>query len=151
MGALLACGRLVVVLPEGSVGWRPLEALLAAATMALGNLAALWQDDVRRLLGWSAVPQSGYGLLDVVALGRSDLAVPSLLLFFAAYALANMAAFAVVIELRGRAQLGAYRGLAARHPLQAASLLVAFLSVVGIPPLAGFTAKLGLSGGDDRA
>jgi NADH-quinone oxidoreductase subunit N len=146
VGALIALGRLVLVLPNQQTGWRVLVAVLAAATMTLGNLAALWQDDIRRLLGWSAVSQSGYGLLAVVALGKSSLAVSSLLYFLVAYSLANLAAFGVVIELRGRTQRDDYNGLAGAHPLLAASLLIAFLSFVGIPPLAGFTAKLALFG-----
>lgn len=144
VGALVALARLIVVLPEDGVGWRPLVALLAALTMTLGNVAALWQDDVRRLLGWSAVSQTGYGLMAVVALGRSDLAVPSLLYFLVAYVVANLAAFGVVIALRGRAARADYRGLAARHPWLTVALAVSFLSFVGIPPLAGFAAKLAL-------
>jgi NADH-quinone oxidoreductase subunit N len=136
----------MLVLPESGVGWRPMIALIAAATMTLGNLAALWQSDVRRLLGWSAVSQSGYGLMAVVALGRSDLAVPALLFFLIAYSLANIAAFGVVVELRGRADREAYAGLSRVHPLLALVLVVAFLSFVGIPPLAGFGAKLALFG-----
>ena len=146
VGALIAISRLVLTLPEDQVGWRLLIAVLAAATMTLGNLAALWQDDVRRLLGWSAVSQSGYGLMAVVALGRSDLAVPSLLFFLVAYSVANLAAFGVVIELRGRADRGTYAGLATAQPLLALVLVLSFLSFVGVPPLAGFTAKLALFG-----
>lgn len=146
IGALVALGRLVAVLPDDRVGWRAVVALLAAATMTLGNLAALWQDDVRRMLGWSAVSQSGYGLMAVVGLGRSDLAVPALLYFLMAYAIANLAAFGVVVGIRGRADLEGYRGLGRNHPLLGASLLVAFFSFVGIPPLAGFGAKLALFG-----
>ena len=146
VGALVALARVVLILPEDSVGWRPLVAVIAAATMTLGNLAALWQDDVRRLLGWSAVSQSGYGLMAVVALGRSDLAVPALLYFLVAYGAANLAAFGVVVELRGRADLGSYAGLGGSRPLLGATLLVAFCSFIGIPPLAGFAAKLTLFG-----
>ena len=146
VGALIALARLVVVLPEETSGWRPLVAVLAAATMTLGNLAALWQDDVRRLLGWSAVSQTGYGLMAVVALGRSELAVPSLLYFLVAYVLGNLAAFGVVVELRGAAERERYAGLAISHPWLAVALVVSFLSFVGIPPLAGFTAKLALFG-----
>lgn len=151
VGALLAVGRLALALPESGVGWRPLIAVIAAATMTLGNLAALWQDDVRRLLGWSAVSQSGYGLMAVVALGRSDLAVPSLLFFLVAYALANLAAFGVVVELRGRPDRMAYAGLSGSEPLLALTLVIAFLSFVGIPPLAGFEAKLALFGASIQA
>lgn len=146
VGAIVALGRLFLALPEDGVGWRPLVALLAAATMTLGNLAALWQEDVRRLLGWSAVSQTGYALMALVALGRSELALPALLYFLVAYALANLAAFGVVIELRGRSEIGAYAGLARARPLLALALVVSFLSFVGIPPLAGFTAKLTLFG-----
>ena len=144
VGGLVALARLTLALPPGAVGSRPLVAVLAAATMTLGNLAALWQDDVRRLLGWSAVSQTGYGLMAVVALGHSDLAVPSLLYFLLAYVIANVAAFGVVVELRGRAQLGDYAGLATAQPLMAGALVVAFLSFIGVPPLAGFVAKLTL-------
>lgn len=146
VGALIALARFVIVLPETTSGWRPLVAVLAVATMTLGNLAALWQDDVRRLLGWSAVSQTGYGLMAVVALGRSELAVPSLLYFLVAYVLGNLAAFGVVVELRGAAERGRYAGLAASHPWLAGALMVSFLSFVGIPPLAGFAAKLALFG-----
>lgn len=146
VGALVALGRLVAVLPEGRVGWRLCVAVLAAVTMTLGNLAALWQEDVRRLLGWSAVSQSGYGLMAVVALGRSPLAVPALLYFLVAYSVANLAAFGVIVELRGQADRASYAGLAGAHPWLAASLLLAFLSFVGIPPLAGFGAKVALFG-----
>lgn len=146
VGAMIVLARLVVVLPDTLVGWRPVLAMLAALTMTLGNLAALWQDDVRRLLGWSSVSQTGYGLLAVVAIGRSDLALPALLFFLAAYALANLAAFGVVVHLRGLTERDAYAGLASRHPWAAAALLIAFLSFVGIPPLGGFAAKLLLMG-----
>ena len=142
VGALVAIGRLAVTLPEADVGWRILVAVLAAATMTLGNLAALWQDDVRRLLGWSAVSQSGYGLMAVVALGRSDMAVTALLYFLAAYAVANLAAFGVVIELRGRTDRSSYAGLATARPVLAFVLVLSFLSLVGVPPLAGFNAKV---------
>lgn len=143
VGAFIALARLVSILPD-AIGWRPLVALLAVATMTLGNLAALWQEDVRRLLGWSAVSQTGYALMALSALGRSDLAIPSLLFFLLAYTVANIAAFGVVVELRGRTELSSYAGLARAHPLLAMSLTIAFLSLIGIPPLVGFGAKLAL-------
>lgn len=144
VGALIALARLLTVLPESSVGWRPLVAVIAAATMTLGNVAALWQEDIRRLLGWSAVSQTGYGLMAIVAIGRSELALPSLLYFLVAYALANLAAFGVVVELRGQAKLSAYADIGRQHPFLTLALVVSFLSFVGIPPLAGFAAKLAL-------
>ena len=112
--------------------------------MTLGNLAALRQDDVRRLLGWSSISQAGYALMAVVALGRSGLAVPSLIYFVGAYALGNLAAFGVVVELRGLSDRHKYAGLSRTRPWLAATLVVAFLSFVGVPPLAGFVGKLAL-------
>jgi NADH-quinone oxidoreductase subunit N len=142
VGALVVLMRLAAVLPESAVGWRPLVAVIAAVTMTLGNLAALWQNDVRRMLGWSSVSQTGYGLLAVVAVGRSDLAVSSMLFFLAAYAMGNMAAFGVVIKLRGLTDRASFRGMGSTHPWLMGALVVSFLSFIGIPPLGGFAAKL---------
>jgi NADH-quinone oxidoreductase subunit N len=146
VGGLVALARFVAVLPADAVGWRPTIAIVAAATMTIGNLAALWQEDLRRLLGWSAVSQTGYGLLAVVALGRTDLAVTSLLLFLVSYVVANLAAFGAVVALRGRTARDDYLGVGHRRPLLAATIVVSFLSFIGIPPLVGFPAKLLLFG-----
>ncbi len=142
IGALVALGRLLMLVPEGMVPWRLLVAALAVATMSIGNLAALWQTDVRRLIGWSSVSQSGYALVAVVVLGRTPLALPALLFFLLGYGMATMAAFAVVTHLRGRTNLADYHGLGAARPGAAAALVVAFLSMVGVPPLVGFFGKL---------
>lgn len=140
VGAAIALARLLALLPAPH---HPtlLIALLAAATMTLGNLAALWQKDVRRLLGWSAVAQSGFALMAIAAMPTSPDARTSLLLFLATYAIANLAAFAVVIELRGRTTLKDYAGLARSAPGPALVLILALLSLVGIPPLIGFFGK----------
>ena len=90
---------------------RPLVAALAVATMTLGNLARFWQDDVRRLLGWSSVSQAGYALMAVAVVGLTPTAVPALLVFLLGYAAANLAAFAAVAHLRGRTALADYAGL----------------------------------------
>jgi NADH-quinone oxidoreductase subunit N len=141
IGAAVALARFVGLYPPEAVAIRPLVAILALATMTLGNLAALWQDDVRRLLGWSSVSQSGYALMAVAVVGLSGSALSALLVFLSAYAIANMAAFAVVAHLRGRTERTAYDGLGAARPVAAAVLVIAFLSLVGIPPLAGFFGK----------
>ena len=146
IGALIALARLMSVIPEETSGWRVVVAAIAAVTMTLGNVAALWQEDVRRLLGWSAVSQTGYGLMAVVALGRSGLALESLLYFLAAYVLGNLAAFGVVVALRGLADRTSYAGLARRRPWLAFAMTISLLSFIGVPPLAGFAAKLTLFG-----
>lgn len=141
IGAAIALARLVVLFDDAS-GWRLLIAAMAVATMTLGNLAALWQTDLRRLLGWSSVAQSGYALMAVTVIGLSERAVPALLVFLASYAAANLAAFAVVTQLRGRTAIDNYSGLAKQRPWVAAVLTLSLLSLAGIPPLAGFVGKL---------
>ena len=144
IGAALALARLLQLFPLETAGWHPLVATLAVATMTLGNLAALGQTDVRRMIGWSSVSQSGYALMAVAVMGLSTEALPALLFFLAGYAVANLAAFTVVTHLRGRTDIEHYRGLAAARPWTCAVLVLSFLSLVGIPPLAGFVGKLTL-------
>lgn len=141
IGALVAAYRLVDVLP-GSIDWPLLVGLLAAASMTLGNLAAFWQDDVRRLLGWSTVSQVGYLLLPVAVAGHANLALPSLLLYLAGYAATNLTAFAVVAAVPARRALADYRGVARDHPWLAGALVVSLLGLVGTPPTVVFVGKL---------
>jgi NADH-quinone oxidoreductase subunit N len=141
IGAVIAVYRLVLVLPE-NVSWPLLVATFAVASMTLGNLAAYAQSDPRRLLGWSTVSQVGYLLVPVVVVGRTDLALPSLLVYLAGYTLTNVAAFAVTSALPDRRDLCAYRGLASSHPWLAGALVVALLGLVGTPPTAVFVGKL---------
>lgn len=144
VGAAVALARIVDLVPPDTLAIRPLIAVLAVVTMTLGNLAAFWQEDVRRLIGWSSVSQAGYVLMAVTVLGLSDQALPALLAFVGSYAIGNLAAFAVVAHLRGRTRLADYAGLAAERPVAAAVLILSFLSLVGIPPLVGFVGKLTL-------
>ncbi|WP_220035264.1 NADH-quinone oxidoreductase subunit N [Georgenia satyanarayanai] len=141
IGAVMAAYRLVDLAPD-SVNAGLFIALLAAVTMTLGNLAAFTQTDPRRLLGWSTVSQAGYLLLPVAVAGRSDLALPSMLLYLAGYAVSNLSGFAVIAASPGRPNLSTYRGLAASRPWVAGALLVALLSLVGTPPTAVFAGKL---------
>ncbi len=144
IGAAIALARFVDLFPPDAFAVRPLIAIAAFATMTLGNLAALGQSDVRRLLGWSSVSQSGYVLMAVAVVGLTNLALPAILLFMLGYAAANLAAFAAVTHLRGRTDLSDYAGLATSRPWVAVALAVSLLSLVGIPPLAGFVGKLAL-------
>jgi len=140
IGALIAAYRLLDIIP-GSIDWPLLVGILAAASMTLGNLAAFWQDDVRRLLGWSTVSQVGYLMLPVAVAGRTDLALPSLLLYLAGYAATNLTAFAVVAALPSRRTLADYRGAARSHPWLAGALVVSLLGLVGTPPTVVFVGK----------
>ncbi len=141
IGALIALYRLVETVPD-AVHLRLLVALIAALSMSLGNLAAFYQQDPRRLLGWSTVSQVGYLLVPVAAAGSSELALPSLLVYLVAYAISNLSAFAVTAALPERRSLADYRGLATSRPWLAGALLVSLLSLVGTPPTAVFAGKL---------
>ena len=141
IGAVVAAYRLVATLPD-TLAWTLLVAVLAVASMTVGNLAAYWQNDPRRLLGWSTVSQVGYLLVPVAVAGRSDLALPSLLLYLVGYTVTNLAAFAVTTALPDRRELRDYRGLAQARPWLAGALLVALLGLVGTPPTAVFVGKL---------
>ncbi|RVX42641.1 NADH-quinone oxidoreductase subunit N [Nonomuraea polychroma] len=139
IGAFVGLFRLATEVFGGT--WRPVVALIAVATMTLGNLAAFYQDNVRRLLAYSTISQAGYLLLPVVVAGRSDLAQPALLFYVAAYAITNAGAFAVVVAV-GRDSPAGYTGLSRRSPLLALALVVCLLGLVGTPPTAVFAGKL---------
>ncbi len=141
VGALVALYRLVSAFPADTA-WSVMVAVLAVTSMTLGNLAAFWQQDPRRLLGWSTVSQVGFVLVPVVVVGRSDLALPSLLFYLAGYTVTNIAAFAVTTALPSRREIGDYRGLGRSRPWLAAALLVALLGLLGTPPTAVFVGKL---------
>jgi NADH-quinone oxidoreductase subunit N len=142
IGALAALLRLLTIAIPAAVDWPLLIAVLAAATMTLGNLAAFFQTSVKRLLAYSTISQVGYLLMAVAVASRSTLAARSLLFYLAAYAATNLGAFAVVAELPHADTLDSYRGLARRHPGLAAVLVVFLLGLVGTPPTAVFVGKL---------
>ncbi|MFI1721906.1 NADH-quinone oxidoreductase subunit N [Streptomyces sp. NPDC020489] len=143
IGALAALFRLGdAVLADSTLPWAALVAVLAAASMTLGNLAAFFQQDVKRLLAYSTISQVGYLLMPVAVAGRSDLAQQALLYYLAAYAVTNLGAFAIVCALPHARALNDYRGLARERPLLAASLVICLLGLVGTPPTAVFLGKL---------
>lgn len=143
VGALVALYRLLAeAFPDAPVDWRSLVAVIAAASMTLGNFAAFFQESPRRLLAYSTISQVGYLLLPVAVAGRSDLALPSLLFYVGAYAVTNLGAFAVVAELPRATTLSDYAGAFVRHPKLALTLVVCLLGLVGTPPTAVFFGKL---------
>jgi NADH-quinone oxidoreductase subunit N len=131
-----------------------LLSVLSAITMTLGNLAALSQTNMKRLLAYSSISHAGYALLGVVVF--RDAGVSAVLLYLATYYLMNLGAFVVVMmvtNLTGREDMDAYRGLAWRGGSLPAVMLATFLfSLAGLPPLAGFIGKFyifaaGIEGG----
>jgi NADH-quinone oxidoreductase subunit N len=116
----------------------------AALTMIWGNVAALIQDNVKRMLAYSSIAHAGYALLGLVAGG--ELGVQSVLLYMLVYTVTNLGAFGFVILLESKGFAGEtvqdYAGLARRHPVAAFGMLLFLLSLGGIPPTAGFMGKL---------
>ncbi len=141
IGALVALSRLVEVMP-GTVNVPLLIAILAVASMSVGNLAALAQTNVRRLLGWSTVSQVGYLLMPVAVITASNGARVALLAYIVLYALTNLAIFAVVACFPSREELDDWAGVARAHPWLTGCLVVAALSLVGTPPTAVFLGKI---------
>lgn len=144
VGAIFALAQVVRDLPAGATAWPLIVAALAVLSMTYGNLAALVQENIVRLLAYSSIAQSGYFLLGVAAVGRSDLALTSLAVFAAAYAAMNLGAFAIVA--RAGRDLGAFAGLGRAAPWTGVAMVVFLISLVGIPPLGGFVGKLLLFG-----
>lgn len=124
-----------------TTGWLPLFAILAAASLLVGNLAAIAQTSVRRLLAYSAVAHAGYALIAVLATNGG---MPALLYYVITYAFTVLGAFGVVavVEQRiGHDRLTAFAGLNRRAPMLSFCMLIFMLSLAGIPPLAGFFGK----------
>jgi NADH:ubiquinone oxidoreductase subunit 2 (subunit N) len=122
---------------------------VAILTMSLGNLIALWQTNVKRMLAYSSIAQAGYMLIGLAALAPLAESwtngLNALLLYLFAYLFTNLGAFAVVIAVEdrtGSANLPDFSGLIRRSPFLAVSMLVFLLSLIGIPPTGGFMGKL---------
>jgi NADH-quinone oxidoreductase subunit N len=142
-GFIVLLRVLWIVFPSLSGVWTSIIAALSVVTMFLGNLVALAQSNVKRLLAYSSIAHAGYIMIGVVALGT--LGVSSVLFYIGAYLLTNLAAFGIVVifsKAVGSDEISAYAGLSRRSPGLALAILVAFLSLAGMPPLAGFVAKV---------
>jgi NADH-quinone oxidoreductase subunit N len=129
-------------------GWRAFFYLLAVVTMTVGNVAALTQSNIKRMLAYSSIAHAGYVLIGVVA--GPPRGISAALVYLAVYTFMQLGAFAVVVLLRRRDIIGDelkdLTGLYASHPWAAVAMLVFMLSLGGIPPTAGFMGKLWLFG-----
>jgi NADH-quinone oxidoreductase subunit N len=111
--------------------------------MTLGNFAALWQSNMKRLLAYSSIAHAGYLLLGLAVL--SDQGLVAILIYFAVYAFMNLGAFFVVMLIAnkiGSEEIDDYKGLGYTAPFLSFSIAVFLISLTGIPPTAGFIAKL---------
>jgi len=134
--------------------WAPLIALIAAASMTLGNITAILQDNMKRMLAYSSIAHAGYTLVGVLVAGipgeTGQFGLKAVAVYLLIYTFMNIGAFGMVIMLR-RANLAGdqvedFSGLAKRSPLAAFTMLILLLSLAGIPPLAGFMGKWYLFG-----
>jgi NADH-quinone oxidoreductase subunit N len=120
----------------------PVIAALATATMLLGNLLALAQKNIKRLLAYSSIAHAGYALIGVAA--YTFLGTAAVVFYLIVYVITNLAAFGVVAaasRVTGSDEIASYAGLSRRSPWLALALLVAFLSLAGMPPFGGFIVK----------
>ncbi|MBI4417855.1 MAG: NADH-quinone oxidoreductase subunit N [Ignavibacteriales bacterium] len=139
----------VLDLPEGmwaslqGFEWNNLFAVLSVLTMTLGNLVAVWQNNLKRLLAYSSIAHAGYMLMGVVVL--SDKGIAAVLIYFVVYLFMNLGAFLVVMMVAnktGSEDIDSYKGLGYRSPLIGVAMVVFFISLTGLPPTAGFIGKL---------
>jgi NADH-quinone oxidoreductase subunit N len=122
--------------------WDTMTIIVAALTILYGNLGALGQRDVKRLLGYSSIAHAGYLLMGVVAMNPLGLA--AILFYLAQYSIASMAGFlamSAVARNGGGSDIDSFKGLHKRSPLLAAGLGLSMLSLAGVPPLSGFFGK----------
>jgi NADH-quinone oxidoreductase subunit N len=120
------------------VQWQVLIAVIAAATLLIGNLTAVFQQSVKRMLSYSSIAQAGFMLLAIFAL--NDAAKEGLILYAAAYSLATIGIFAILIKMNDYT-IDGFNGLGKQQPILAATATVFLLSLTGIPLTAGFLSK----------
>lgn len=145
-------GAFLRVFVEGLGGlkadWSATFLLLCVATLVIGNIVALVQTNVKRMLAYSSIAHAGYALIGVVAAGRLEPSpgIASVLLYLALYTFMTFGAFAIVAMLRKGGiegeEIEDFAGLSKRHPLPALLMLIFMVSLAGLPPTAGFVGKL---------
>src|SRR5581483_5056723 len=146
-GALLRV--LMVALKSAQADWTVLLWAIAAVTMTAGNVVAIAQSNLKRMLAYSSIAHVGYMLIGLVAGGVPG--AGAILYYLLAYTFTTAGAFGAILmaeraDGEEAVEVQDYAGLARRHPVLAATLALYLLSLVGIPPLAGFMAKFALFG-----
>jgi NADH-quinone oxidoreductase subunit N len=138
----------MLALPLPQFEWGLILALLAAFTIIVGNLIALVQTDIKRLLAYSSIAQAGYIMVGMVA--GNEYGLKGVLFYAMLYVFSNLGAFAVATEVEvetGSTSIEAFKSLGRRSPMLAAIMTICLLSLAGIPPLAGFVGKFYLFSG----
>jgi NADH-quinone oxidoreductase subunit N len=135
-------GPAVLTTGLSDLPWPAIIGVLSAVTMTLGNLTAIVQSNLKRLLAYSSIAHAGYALMGLCA--ASTLGVQSVMIYLLVYLVMNLGAFLVVIvvaQATGSESIDDYKGLARRHPLSAIAFAICLFSLTGLPPFAGFTGK----------
>jgi proton-translocating NADH-quinone oxidoreductase chain N len=135
----------LTALPTYQIDWVAILAGISLVSMTYGNLVAIQQTNIKRMLAYSSIAQVGYILLGVVAAGPETVGITGVLLFILAYLFTNLGAFVAVVafsHVTGSDEIADYAGLIRRAPFLATSLVVFFMSLAGIPPTGGFLGKL---------
>ncbi|NWF88456.1 MAG: NADH-quinone oxidoreductase subunit N [Ignavibacteriaceae bacterium] len=125
------------------IDWKSFLIIISIGTMTLGNFAALWQDNLKRMLAYSSIAHAGYMILGLAVF--SDQGIMAILIYFMVYLFMNLGAFFVVMLIANRIgseEIDDYDGLGYKTPLLAVSLGVFLVSLTGLPPTAGFIGKL---------
>lgn len=138
VAALLVLMRLLSVL---SIDFQPVMAVVALVSILAGNLSALWQTDLKRLLAYSGIAQAGFVLVGLVAFNQ--MGFESAVFYITVYVFMNLAAF-LLIDLigEGATDLTSFAGKGTSHPLLSVCFTIIMVALVGLPPTVGFTAKL---------
>ncbi len=142
-GFIVVIRVLGVAFPNYLALWSMVLAILSAASMLFGNLQAMRQTNIKRLLAYSSIAQAGYMLIGVASVSYTGF--ESVVLYLIAYMVTNLAAFGIIAVIGNKVKsddIESYTGLARRSPALALGMLAAFLSLAGIPPFAGFVGKV---------
>jgi len=125
------------------IDWRTFFVVISIITMTLGNFAALWQDNLKRMLAYSSIAHAGYLLLGMAVLSNQGLI--AIIIYFAMYAIMNLGAFFIVMLIAnktGSEDIDDYKGLGYTQPFLGVALGIFLVSLTGLPPTAGFVGKL---------
>jgi NADH-quinone oxidoreductase subunit N len=131
-----------------SMNWAMIIAILAALTMTVGNITALFQTNIKRLFGYSSIAQAGYLMVGLAAVGMATTTEPvrsGLLFFLMSYIVTNLGAFIAIIAITNKVksdEIGDFAGMMKRSPLLAIALSLCLLSLIGLPPTSGLIAKI---------
>jgi NADH-quinone oxidoreductase subunit N len=136
---------LLIAMPNLGDAWVPAVAVLSTLTLIIGNVAAITQHNIKRLLGYSSIAHAGFILIAVAASANSGSGLSAALFYMFAYLFTNLGAFAIVIAMERKLGEGVlledYKGLAKEYPWVALAMSLFMLSLAGVPPTAGFAAK----------